>query len=162
MQGVISGRRGRRRGARPTLREAGEHASPSSLRIDSPGGAVAPSQEIYDADRGGCASEEAGDRVARQRRGVGRLLRRQRAADTIVANPGTLTGSIGVIMEVRQTSTSWLQKLGVRADVVKSGPFKDIGYPLRPMTERSARSSRRWSTTCYAQFVDGGRDGPQA
>ncbi len=116
------------------------------LRVDSPGGAVAPSQEIYDAV----------ERV-RERKPVVASLGNVAASggyyvasacDSIVANPGTLTGSIGVIMETGNV-TGLLEKLGVAGSVVKSGKVQGHRIPLRAMTdEERALPRRAWSTTC--------------
>src|SRR5262245_60930477 len=92
------------------------------LRIDSPGGAVAPSQELYDAV---WRIREAGKPVVASLGNVaasgGYYV--ASAAKTIFADPGTITGSIGAIMSVRQL-TELAQKIGVSEQVVKSGPFK--------------------------------------
>jgi protease-4 len=121
------------------------------LRIDSPGGGVAPSQEIY-------------EEVARVR-GVKPVIASlgniaasggyyvAAAASTIVATPGTLTGSIGVIMEFRQFM-ELADKIGFRETIVKSGPYKDIGHPLRPMTDSERQLLQGMVDDVYAQFVD--------
>lgn len=121
------------------------------LRIDSPGGGVAPSQEIY-------------DEVARLREvkpvvaSLGNIAASggyyvAAAATTIVATPGTLTGSIGVIMEFRQFM-ELADKVGVSDTIVKSGPYKDIGHPLRPMTEGERQLLQSMVDDVYRQFVD--------
>ena len=101
------------------------------LRIDSPGGAVAPSQEIYDevlrvrADNKkvyasmGSLAASGGYYIAA-------------ATDRIFANPGTLTGSIGVIMAF-SNAEQLMKKIGLEPEVVKSGKFKDVGSPARKM-----------------------------
>jgi protease-4 len=108
------------------------------LRIDSPGGGVVPSQEIYDAVNRvrnknnkmvvasmGTVAASGGYYIAA-------------ATDRIIANPGTLTGSIGVIMELANVE-GLLKKIGVESLVVKSGQYKDIGSPLRKMSEDDRR-----------------------
>jgi protease-4 len=55
------------------------------------------------------------------------------ACHQIVANPGTLTGSIGVIMELANVE-ELMRKVGLKGTSIKSGPHKDIGSPLRPLT----------------------------
>jgi protease-4 len=121
------------------------------LRIDSPGGGVAPSQEIYEevarvreakpviASLGNVAAS-GGYYVAS-------------AATTIVADAGTLTGSIGVIMEFRQLQ-GLAEKVGVGENVVKSGPYKDIGHPLRPMTPAERALLQGMVDDVYGQFVE--------
>ena len=62
------------------------------------------------------------------------------AADTIVANPGTLTGSIGVIMQFTQLKGLY-DKVGLGHQVIKSGDFKDTGSPFRNLTEQERDGS---------------------
>jgi protease-4 len=120
------------------------------LRVDSPGGGVAPSQEIYGAVERvrerkpivaslGSVAASGGYYVAS-------------ACDSIVANPGTLTGSIGVIMETGNV-TELLKKLGVQGIVVKAGKFKDIGSPLREMTDEERRFLEGLLANVHAQFI---------
>lgn len=104
------------------------------LRIDSPGGGVVPSQEIYDAVRQ-VRSKTSKTVIA----SMGNVAASggyyiAAATDRIVANPGTLTGSIGVIMETANVE-GLLQKIGIEGVVIKSGKFKDVGSPLRKMSE---------------------------
>ncbi|MBI3019565.1 MAG: signal peptide peptidase SppA, partial [Deltaproteobacteria bacterium] len=106
------------------------HIKAIIVRIDSPGGVVGASQEIY--------SELKKMRVSKKviaslgSLGASGAYYIACGADKIVANPGTLTGSIGVIMEFAN-----LQKLYQWAKmdhtVIKSGRYKDVGSPLRPM-----------------------------
>ena len=58
----------------------------------------------------------------------------QPPADAIMANPGSITGSIGVIVESLNVE-ELLKKIGLRSNVIKSGKHKDMGSPMRPMTE---------------------------
>jgi protease-4 len=120
------------------------------LRVDSPGGGVAPSQEIYGAI----------ERV-RERKPVVASLGSVAASggyyiasacDSIVANPGTLTGSIGVIMETGNV-IELMKKLGVQGVVVKAGKFKDIGSPLREMTEEERRFLEGLLANVHEQFI---------
>ena len=85
------------------------------VRIDSPGGGVAPSQEIYD-EIVRLARNEAGDRLARQHRGVGRLLHRQPPATSIVADAGDAHRLDRRHHAVRATSRALAEKVGVRQD----------------------------------------------
>jgi len=121
------------------------------LRIDSPGGGVAASQEIYEAAKRvrhkgkfvlasmGSVAASGGYYVAC-------------AAETIMANPGTTTGSIGVITELINVA-ELLNKIGVRFDVVKSGKHKDSGSPFRPMTEEDRKLFQSYVDDAYQQFV---------
>jgi protease-4 len=121
------------------------------LRIDSPGGVVAPSQEIYERVA-----------AAREKKPVVASMGSVAAsggyyiacgADTIVANPGTLTGSIGVIFEY-PVFADLFKKIGIRTEVVKSGELKDVGSASRPMTERERRMLQAVINDTYEQFVD--------
>ena len=119
------------------------------VRIDSPGGSVAPVQEIYSelkkiekpivASMGGSAAS-GGYYVAC-------------AADTIFANPGTLTGSIGVIMQFTQLKGLY-DKVGLGHQVIKSGDFKDTGSPFRELTEQERAVLQSTVDDVYNQFVD--------
>lgn len=119
------------------------------VRIDSPGGSVAPVQEIYSelkkiekpivASMGGSAAS-GGYYVAC-------------AADTIFANPGTLTGSIGVIMQFTQLKGLY-DKVGLGHQVIKSGDFKDTGSPFRDLTEQERTVLQSTVDDVYNQFVD--------
>jgi len=122
------------------------------LRIDSPGGGVAPSQEIYDqllkfrdkdkyivASMGGVAAS-GGYYVAC-------------AADTILANPGTLTGSIGVIFSYLEFE-NLMDKAGIKMEVVKSGDLKDVGSPTRAMDPRERAMLQSVIDDTYDQFVN--------
>ena len=100
------------------------------LRLDSPGGGVAASQEIYDAVRRVTDDDKP---VVASMGGVAAsgAYYIACAADTIVSNPGTLTGSIGVIMSFPNTEELF-KKVGLRFEVVKTGKFKDIGCSRDP------------------------------
>jgi protease-4 len=122
------------------------------LRINSPGGGVAASQEIYEAakrvrERGKVVVASMGSVAA----SGGYYI--ACAADTIVANPGTTTGSIGVITEMINV-TELLDKIGVRFETVKSGKYKDSGSPFRPMTEDDRKHFQKYVDDAYQQFVE--------
>ncbi len=123
------------------------------LRIDSPGGGVVPSQEIHDAVQRvrtksnkvviasmGSVAASGGYYIAA-------------ATDRIVANPGTLTGSIGVIMETANVE-GLLQKLGVEGVVIKSGKYKDVGSPLRKMSEEERGLLQTVMDDVHKQFIE--------
>jgi len=85
------------------------------------------------------------------------------AADHIVANAGTITGSISVIMEFANLE-ELLHKIGVGAFVIKSGEFKDVGSPLREMTAEEKRLLQGFIENVHEQFVSAiveGRNMPQ-
>ncbi|MFQ5683367.1 MAG: signal peptide peptidase SppA [Candidatus Binatia bacterium] len=120
------------------------------VRIDSPGGAVAPTQEIYEeieklkkekpviASLGGMATS-GGYYIAS-------------ACDRIMANPGTLTGSIGVIMELGNVE-ELMRKLGLKGYSIKSGPNKDIGSPFRPLSSEGRAILQSLVDNVHSQFV---------
>lgn len=123
------------------------------LRIDSPGGAVAPSQEIYSELR---KIHEAGEKKVVASFGniaASGAYYVASAADRIIANPGSLTGSIGVIMEMTNIR-GLLDKIGVDRYVIKSGEFKDVGNINRPMSERERRLIQSVIDDVYMQFVE--------
>jgi len=74
------------------------------------------------------------------------------AADKIVANPGTLTGSISVIMYFANTEDLF-KKIGLKSSVIKSGKYKDIGSPTREMTEDEKQLLQALVDDIYNQFV---------
>src|SRR5262249_3912943 len=102
------------------------------FRVDSPAGGVVASKEIFEEVRK--TRSEGKPRVV----SMGSLAASggyyvSCPATRIVANPGTLTGSIGVIAEFMRVD-SLLHKIGVEATVIKSGKLKDAGSPFRQMT----------------------------
>lgn len=122
------------------------------LRIDSPGGDVAAAQELY-----------AGLKRLREQRqipviaAIGSMAASggyyvALAADKIVANPGSLTGSIGVIYE-RVNLQDLAERFGVRHLVVKRGDYKDLGSPWRTMTDVEKSMLQRVLDDIYGQFV---------
>ncbi len=121
------------------------------LRIDSPGGGVAPAQEIY----------EALLRIKKQKKIVvsmgsvaasgGYLI--ACAADKIVANPGTITGSISAVMHFANVE-ELMKKIGLKSSVVKSGKYKDIGSPVREMTAEERALMQSLVDDIYDQFLD--------
>jgi protease-4 len=146
----------------PVVEELKSHAENQAVRavvvrINSPGGVVAPTQEIYAAMR----------RVAREGKPVvaslgpvaasgGYYL--AAAADRIYASPGTLTGSIGVMMQMA-TIEGLLKKVGVEYVVVKSGKYKDIGSFSRTMSPEERRLLQALIDDVYNQFVDAVAEG---
>jgi protease-4 len=132
------------------------------LRVESPGGAVAPAQEIHSeltrlretkpvvASLGNLAAS-GGYYIAS-------------ACKPIVANPGTLTGSIGVIMAVRNVE-DLMRWAGVKETVIKSGPYKDIANPLRSLEPEEQEILQRMVDDVHSQFVAavaGSRSMPEA
>mgnify|MGYP000875334276 CR=1 FL=1 len=101
------------------------------LRIDSPGGAVAPSQEIYAAVRELKKKKKVIASIGSLGASGGYLI--ACGADRIYANPGSITGSIATVMHL-VNAQGLMNKIGLKASVIKSGKYKDIGTPAREMT----------------------------
>ena len=122
------------------------------LRIDSPGGAVGPSQEIYDEV---LKTRESGKTIYAS---MGALAASggyyiASAAEKIFANPGTLTGSIGVIM-VFSNAKGLMEKIGLQPEIVKAGEYKDIGSPARAMTQKERNLLQSVVTDVHQQFIE--------
>jgi len=126
------------------------------LRINSPGGRVAPAQEIYREVRKTLSSKNVLVSMGDVAASGGYYI--AAAADKIVANPGTMVGSIGVIMEFLQVQ-DLLQKAGVGFEVLKSGEFKDIGSPHREMTPRERLLLQDLIQDILNQFVNAVAEG---
>lgn len=142
------------------LKKYGESPSVKAIviRIDSPGGGVVPSQEIHDAIKRlrnktnkaviasmGTVAASGGYYIAV-------------ATDRIIANPGTLTGSIGVIMELANLE-GLLKKIGVQNVVVKSGRYKDLGSPFRQMRPEDRRILQSVMDDVHRQFIEAVAEG---
>jgi protease-4 len=128
------------------------------LRIDSPGGAVGPSQEIYREVMRIRRTKKVVASMGSVAASGGYYI--AAAADKIYANPGTITGSIGVIIEFMNTQELF-KKIGVKGTVIKSGKFKDTGSPLREMTEADRKLLADVINDIHSQFVEAvaqGRD----
>jgi protease-4 len=132
------------------------------LDIDSPGGAVAPSQEMYEQVLKARAEGKVVVAAFRSVAASGGYYIAC-AADKIVSNPGTLTGSIGVILSF-PTAKKLFEKIGLRWETVKSGELKDVGNWSRPMTPEEERMLKAVIDDTYEQFVEAvsnGRDRPK-
>jgi protease IV len=121
------------------------------IRVDSPGGVTSPSHEIYEEIRrirdGGMPIIVSMGSLAAS---GGYYV--SAPATRIVANPQTLTGSIGVIMEF-PVLRGMMDKIGVKVEVVKSRVHKDIGSPFRDMTDQDRELLQGVVTDAYDQFV---------
>lgn len=121
------------------------------LRIESPGGGVGPTQEIYEAVR---RFRKSGRKVIASLGGVaasgGYYI--AVASDKIYANPGTITGSIGVIMVLPNVEKVF-GSLGISFNVIKSVPYKDLASPLRAMTAKEREILQQLVDDTYKQFV---------
>jgi len=121
------------------------------FRIDSPGGGVVASQEIFEEVK---KVREQGKPIVVS---MGSLAASggyyvSCPANKIVANPGTLTGSIGVISQFMRYD-SLLGKIGVQVNTIKSGKLKDAGSPFRPMTESDRAYFQQLMDDVHQQFI---------
>ena len=169
VEGIIGGDAARGLDSDGVIRVLGEYRDDPAvravvLRINSPGGVVAPTQEIFTAVRRlreakkpvvaslGSVAASGGYYVAV-------------AADRIYASPGTLTGSIGVVMQLANLE-GLLKKVGVEYVVVKAGAYKDVGNMARAMTPEERRILQSLLDDVYDQFISAVADGrgldPQA
>jgi protease-4 len=137
------------------IKELKDHAKDSSIkaiiiRVNSPGGAVAPSQEIYNEIikikekkkvivSMGAIAASGGYYIAAP-------------ADRIVANAGTLTGSIGVIMELPNVS-GLMDKIGIETQVIKSGKHKDIASVFKTLTPEEKKILQTVLDDVHDQFI---------
>jgi len=122
------------------------------LRIDSPGGGVVPSQEIRTE-----VLKARKDGRLKVVSSMGNLAASggyyiAAATDKIVANPGTLTGSIGVIMELANVQ-GLLEKVGVQSVVIKSGRYKDLASPFRAMSKEDRGLLQNVLDDVHDQFI---------
>jgi protease-4 len=127
------------------------------IRINSPGGVVGPTQELHQAL---LRIREAGKPVVASLSAVAASggYYAAVAADRIVANPGTLTGSIGVIMQMANVENLF-KKVGVDYIVVKAGRFKDLGSFSRPMTPDERRVLQELLDDVHGQFIEAVAEG---
>lgn len=119
------------------------------IRVDSPGGAVGPSQELFNFIRAidkkpvvaslGTVAASGGLYVAL-------------GAKKIYAQPGTITGSIGVIMQIPNVS-QLAERVGIQMNVVKSGELKDVGNIFRPMTDEERQFLDDSVSKVHSQFI---------
>lgn len=120
------------------------------LRIDSPGGAVAPAQEIYEEVRKATAKKKIVVSMGTVAASGGYYI--ASPANKIVANPGTLTGSIGVIMEIPNIE-GLMNKLGIKTEVVKSGSYKDMASVFRGIRKEERDILQNVLDNVHSQFI---------
>ena len=121
------------------------------LRIDSPGGGVGPSQEIYTEVRKLAEQKPVVVSMGSVAASGGYYI--AAPAKRLFANPGTITGSIGVIMSFANYQ-ELMEKVGIKSQVVKSGEFKDTGSATRPFTKAEEELVQSLIDDVYAQFVE--------
>lgn len=147
--------------AKETIDELKEHVKDLSvkaivLRVDSPGGAVAPSQEIYEEVRKAVAKKTVVVSMGSTAASGGYYI--ASPATRIVANPGTLTGSIGVIMEIPNLE-GLMSKIGVKTDVIKSGEHKDIASVFRGIRKEEREILQAILDNVHNQFINAVAEG---
>ena len=120
------------------------------VRIDSPGGVVGPSQEIHAEIRKLSARKKVVVSMGSIAASGGYYI--AAGADRIVANPGTITGSIGVLMKFSNLE-GLMGKVGMKAFTLKTGRYKDVGSPARPMTDEEKAMLQGVIDSAHAQFV---------
>ena len=134
----------------PLIKDAAKDADVKAivLRINSPGGSVVPTNEIYRALKEankpiiavfGATAASGGYYIAM-------------ASQYIVANPDTFTGSIGVILNLQDLEGLY-EKVGIRVNAIKSGPYKDIGSTARGLTEEERELLQAIVDETYDTFV---------
>ena len=120
------------------------------LRINSPGGGVGPSQEIYREVRKTVKEKNVIASMGAVAASGGYYI--ASGTSGIIANPGTVTGSIGVIMGYTNFQEIF-NKIGLKPVVVKSGQFKDMGSPGREMTKEEEKILTDFVNKIHMQFV---------
>jgi len=120
------------------------------LRIESPGGAVGAAQEIYQEIKRTSAVTPIVASMGSMGASGGYYA--ALGADIILANPGTMTGSIGVIVKFPNLE-GLFEKIGYKSEVIKSGPLKDIGASNRPLSEEERTIMQDLIDNVYNQFV---------
>lgn len=120
------------------------------VRIDSPGGAVAPTQEIFEEIRRAKTKKPFIASMGSTAASGGYYI--ASACEKILANPGTLTGSIGVIMQLNNIE-ELMKKIGVKGYNIKSGENKDIGSPFQPLSREGREILQSLVDNVHSQFV---------
>jgi protease-4 len=127
-----------------------EHAKAILLRIDSPGGAITPSQEIYDEVAKTAKKKPVIVSMGSLAASGGYYV--ACPATRIVANPSTITGSIGVIMQ-HFIVEDLAKKALLHWDIIKAGEVKDIGSPLRQLTPKERLIFQNLANELHEQFI---------
>ncbi|MGB8930551.1 MAG: signal peptide peptidase SppA [Anaeromyxobacteraceae bacterium] len=122
------------------------------VRIDSPGGAVAPSQEIFDELRKVSAKKTVVCSMGTVAASGGFYIAMGCPKGNVMAEPGTLTGSIGVISQFPNVSRI-AQRFDFKMETVKSGALKDAGNPFRDMTPEDRAYWQGLIDRIYTQFL---------
>jgi protease IV len=120
------------------------------LRIDSPGGVVAPSQEISDEVRRFAEKKKIVVSMGSLAASGGYYI--AAPATMIYANPGTITASIGVILKFSNIE-ALMDKIGIKSHVLKTGKFKDSGSPVRQLSDEDRNMLQAVISNTHEQFV---------
>lgn len=146
---------------RPVIKYLDRYAKNDAIKavvihVNSPGGGAAISQEIFDAVKRVSEVKPVVAAMASVAASGGLYV--AAAADRIVANPATITGSIGVIFQFH-TAGELLDKLGIGTETIKSGELKDVGTYAREMTRKEGLMLRSVVMDTYEQFVQAVAEG---
>ena len=120
------------------------------VRIDTPGGAVAPTQEIFEGIQKARVKKPLIASMGSMATSGGYYI--ASACEKIVANPGTLTGSIGVIMQFNNVE-ELMKKVGVKGYNIKSGANKDIGSPFQALSPEGRQILQSLVDNVHGQFI---------
>lgn len=120
------------------------------LRVDSPGGVVAPSQEIYEEVRKFAAKKKIIVSMGSLAASGGYYI--SAPATLIYANPGTITASIGVILKLSNIETL-MDRIGIKSHTLKTGKYKDSGSPFRRLSEDDRAMLQSVIDSTHEQFV---------
>jgi protease-4 len=120
------------------------------LRVDSPGGVVAPSQEIFEEVRKFAARKKIIVSMGSLAASGGYYI--SAPATLIYANPGTITASIGVILKLSNIE-SLMDRIGIKSHTLKTGKYKDAGSPLRRLSEDDRAMLQSVIDSTHEQFV---------
>jgi len=126
------------------------------LRIDSSGGGVGPAQEIHREIVKAKAKKKVVTSMGSVAASGGYYV--ACASDLILANPGTITGSIGVLMEFTNIEELF-KKIGIKGVILKSGEHKDIGSPFREMTPEDKKVIQAVIDDVHQQFIQAVAEG---
>ncbi|MGC8927205.1 MAG: signal peptide peptidase SppA [Myxococcota bacterium] len=121
------------------------------IRVDSPGGTVGPTQEIYSEIRKVSKKKKVYVSIGNVAASGGYYI--ASAGEKIFANPGSITGSIGVIMQtVNVEKLVRLMKIDV--ETIKSGKYKDMGTPFKEMTDEEREMLSGVTKDIHNQFIE--------
>lgn len=120
------------------------------LRVDSPGGIVAPSQEIFEEVKKFAAKKKIIVSMGSLAASGGYYI--SAPATMIYANPGTITASIGVILKLSNIETL-MDKIGIKSHTLKTGKYKDSGSPLREFSPEDRAMLQSVIDNTHEQFI---------